>query len=252
MIGAIQPGPLGDLLRQARRGKADDGMIERFLVTWPDSPGAWRHVDRPPDSGAQRSVWAAFERLDALKAEGLKAHAEVGHDGQARGMPYLRFEDDAREAFEDWRKEFEQSICRADNEGLEGALSKFRHHVPALALTLHVLDGGLGSVSLEGTLQALALAEYFESHTRRLHSSGQGQTVRAGHKILQRARGESLPELFTARDVYRNQWAGLSDKMEVGDALDLLVDYGWLSATPVETGGRPTTIYRLTEGARRG
>lgn len=252
IIGAIQPGPICELQRQARRGKADDGMIERFLVAWPDSPGSWRHVDRLPDSHAKHAVWAAFEMLDNLTAEGLRAGQEVGHDGHAYGLPCLRFEDDAREAFGDWRHEFERTIRGADNEGLEGALSKFRHHVPALALTLHVLDGGVGPVNRAATLRALAMAEYFESHTRRLHSSGQGQIARAGRKILHRALGDCLPELFTARDVYRNQWTGLTDKVEVTDGLDMLVDSGWLTAATVETGGRLTTVYGLTKGARHG
>lgn len=252
IIGGIQPGPLSELVRQARRGAADDGMIERFLIAWPDAPPEWREVDRWPDSEGKRRVWETFERLDALTVDALGAEQERDMHGDPRGLPFVRFDDDAREAFGEWRTEFEHTIRAAEGEGLEGALSKFRHHVPALALALHVVDGGTGPVGLPATLRALELADYFESHARRLHSSGRQTTVRAARTIIDKARAGTLAETFTARDVYRHQWAGLSDKMAVADALDLLTAHGWVTETTVETGGRPTAIYGLTEGARHG
>lgn len=252
IIGGIQPGPLSDLVLQARRGAADDGMIERFLIAWPDAAGEWREVDRWPDSEAKRQVWETFERLDALTADALGAECESDIHGELRGLPFVRFDDDAREAFGEWRSEFENTIRAAEGEGLEGALSKFRHHVPALALALHVIDGGTGPVKLPATLRALTLAEYFESHARRLHSSGRRTTVKAARTILEKARAGTLPGLFTARDVYRNQWSGLSDRTAVGDALDLLAAHGWLTEDTLDTGGRPTATYGLTEGARHG
>ena len=252
IIGGIQPGPLSELVQQARRGAADDGMIERFLIAWPDAPGEWREVDRWPDTEGKRRAWETFERLDALTAGALGAQRENDIHGDPRGLRFVRFDDDAREAFGEWRSEFERTIRSAEGEGLEGALSKFRHHVPALALALHVIDGGGGSVTLSATERALALAKYFESHARRLHSSGQRMTVRAARAIIGKARATALPDHFTARDVYRNQWSGLSDKAAVFDALDILVAHQWLTEASIETGGRPTAIYSLTEGARRG
>ena len=252
MIGGIQPGPLCDLMLQARRGAADDGMIERFLIAWPDSPGAWRNVDRWPDNEAKRKVWATFDHLDGITADALRAEVQTGFDGEPHGLPFLRFADDAREAFAEWRTDLEAKLRGAEAEGLDGALSKSRHHVPALALALHVVDGGTGPVTLAPTTRALALADYFESHARRLHASGRRVAMRAARAVLDKARDGSLPDPFTARDVYRNQWAGLSDRATAADALDLLVAHGWLVEATIETGGRPTVTYTLTEGARRG
>ena len=113
-------------------------------------------------------------------------------------------------------------------------------------------DGGTGPVSLPATLRALTLAEYFESHARRLHSSGRRMAVRAARTLIDKARSGALPDGFTGRDVYRNQWSGLADKVAVGDALDLLAAHGWLSEATIETGGRLTVTYSLTEGARHG
>ena len=252
IIGGIQPGPLSDLVQQARRGAADDGMVERFLIAWPDSPGEWREVDRWPDSDGKRRAWDTFDRLDTLTPEVLLTESATGLHGAPQGLPFLRFDDDAREAFAAWRNEFESTVRNAVADGLEGALSKFRHHVPALALALHVIDGGAGPVSLRPTERALALAEYFESHARRLHASGRRLTLRAARAVIEKAKAGALPNPFTARDVYRHQWAGLADKAAVADALDLLAAHGWLTETTCETGGRPTTVYALADGARHG
>ena len=227
-------------------------MIERFLIAWPDSPGAWREVDRWPDTEAKRAAWDTFERLDGITPEALRAEMERDHDGTPRGLPFLRFSDDAREAFAEWRGDLERRLHDAEAEGLEGALSKFKHHVPALALALHAVDGGAGPVTLAATMRALALADYFESHARRLYASSRRVTLRAARALLGKARDGLLPDPFTARDVYRNAWAGLSERAIVADALDMLAAHGWLLETTMETGGRPTVTYTLSEGARHG
>lgn len=252
IIGGIQPGPLSEIVNEARRGGSDDGMVERFLVAWPDAPGEWREVDRWPDSEARRRALDAFQRLDTLKAGDLQAQRDPDHAGAPCGLPFLRFDDDAQQAFLQWRTEFERTIRAAESEGLEGALSKFKHHVPALALALHVIDGGTGPVSLAATGRALDLADYFESHTRRLHGSGRRMAVQAARRIVDKVRAQALPEVFTARDVYRNEWSGLGDKAAVANAVDMLAAHGWLTETSFDTGGRPTIHYSLTEGARRG
>lgn len=251
IIGGIQPGPLCELVRQARRGGGDDGMIERFLIAWPDSTGEWREVDRWPETAARRAAWEAFDRLDAQTADALGAERDTDADGEVRGLPFLRLDDGAREAFSDWHAELHRELRSAEAEGLESALSKFRHHVPALALLLHVVDGA-GPVALPAMLRALSLAEYFASHARRLHASGRRLAVRGAKLILDKARGGELPAEFTERDVYRPQWAGLAERSAVAEALDLLAAHGWLTETELNTGGRSKVLYSLAEGARHG
>lgn len=252
MVGCIQPGPLAEIVRQVKRGASDDGMLDRFLIAWPDSPGEWREVDRWPDTPAKRAAWGVFDRLDKLDALELGAQVEKDAAGEVQGLPFIRFAEDAHEAFREWRSDFERTIRAADGEGLESALSKFRHHVPALCLALHVIDGGTGPVTLPATLRGLELAEYFESHARRLHGSARRGTVKGARALLAKARAGALSDPFTARDVYRNEWAGLGERETVAASLDMLATHGWLNEFTADTGGRPTTHYRLTEGARHG
>lgn len=251
MVGGIQPGPLAELMRLARMGKADDGMLERFLVAWPDAQGDWRNVDRWPESNARNLVFDTFDRLDTLTPKRLGAEQDTTKDGEPYGRPYLRFDGEALEAFTEWRCEFEDGLRKAEGEGLEAALSKFRHHVPSLALALHVIEGDTGPVSLKATLRALNLAEYFVSHTRRLHSSARRAKVQAARKLLEKAKAGQLGSVFTARDVVRKDWAGLTERPVIAEALELLVAHRWLVETDVPAtalGGRPTVVYSLTVG----
>jgi putative DNA primase/helicase len=154
--------------------------------------------------------------------------------------------------FSKWHADLQRELRATEAEGLEAALSKFRHHVPALALLLHVIDGGTGPVAQGAMLRALALGEYFASHAKRLHASGRRLAVRGARLIVDKANAGDLPESFTLRDVHQRGWSGLSEHADVSDALDLLAVHGWLTEFDTATGGRPKMLYSLTEGARRG
>jgi DNA-binding PadR family transcriptional regulator len=66
--------------------------------------------------------------------------------------------------------------------------------------------------------------------------------VTASKAIIYRLRRGDLARTFSSRDVWRPGWANLS-RVEVVDALRLLVDLDWLAATRTETRGRPGTVY---------
>ena len=132
----------------------------------------------------------------------------------------------------------------------EGALSKFRKHVPALALTLHVIDGNSGPVSLQSTVRALALADYFESHAKRAYASGVRPVVGAAKSIMKKVQAGALPAMFTARDVHQRGWSGLTDRDVVGEALDMLATHRHLveiEEAPGAKGGRPKVIFTMND-----
>src|SRR5260370_22667616 len=56
-----------------------------------------------------------------------------------------------------------------------------------------------------------------------------------------------LPSPFTARDVYRNEWTGLTEPRVVQGALACLAELGWLRSEAVRTpaGGRPAVRFRI-------
>lgn len=247
VIGGAQPGRIAEYLRHAVRGTAgDDGLIQRFsFLVWPDQRTNWKDVDRWPDNPARNCAFTAFDRLDKLKPDDVD-----GQRDQFDAAPYLRLSPGGLDAFREWRTELERRLHGDElHPAMASHLSKYRKAIPALALIMHLIDSGTGPVSEAATIRALAWSEYLESHAVRAYSSVTNSTASAARLILKRV--AELPDPFTARDVYRNQWSGLTDREAVRDALDMLTDYGQLISEATETGGRPSVIYRVNPRALR-
>jgi uncharacterized protein DUF3987 len=248
LLGSTQPGRIEKYIRAAVRGGAgDDGLLQRFgLLVWPDTEGDWRNVDRWPDGDAKREAHRVFEYLDKLDPVGAGAHQDTDQEGTPNGLPFLRFSDAALEVFMEWRAKLEARLRSGDlHPAMESHLAKYRKLVPGLALLLHLADRGTGSVSEKPALQALAWAEYLESHATRAYASVTMTGVTAAKAILARVRKGDLPRSFAGWEVWRKGWAMLSDRAIVADALSLLVDLGWLVECRRETGRRSATIYQM-------
>lgn len=247
MLGSTQPGRIAEYIRHAVKGGAgDDGLIQRFgLLVWPDTGGDWHNVDRWPDGDAKRAAFKVFEALDAMNPESIGAQRDTGMDGEPEGLPFLRFLQGGG-LFLEWRTDLEARLRGGDlHPAMESHLAKYRKLVPGLALVLHLAGGGTGPVSERATLQALAWAEYLETHARRAYASVTMPEVGAAKAILARIRKGDLPRTFASWQVWRPGWAQLSDRLQVADALGLLVELDWLAASKSETGGRPGTVYAV-------
>ena len=92
--------------------------------------------------------------------------------------------------------------------------------------------------------QAELWATYLESHALRAYASTAIDNAEAARSICRRIRKGDLSGPFTARDIQRKGWSGLTDKERIAAGLTALVEAYWLGATEEETGGRPTTTYR--------
>jgi hypothetical protein len=244
ILGSIQPGPLGHYLRPTLRGGiGDDGLMQRFqLLVWPDIPPDWENIDRWPNSQAKEAAYEVFTRLDRFTVADLGAttHEDAG------GIPFLRFDDAASELFIDWRTALERTLRKpGDHAAVQAHLSKYRSLVPSLALIIHLADGGKNPVTVAAIERALAWAEYLESHARRIYSHGLGVDYAGAQALADHISRGDLEHGFTARDVYRPQWADLTTSEEAARAIDTLVDLHWLYPIPQDTGGRPSVRYLI-------
>jgi hypothetical protein len=126
---------------------------------------------------------------------------------------------------------------------LESHFAKYCSLVPALALISHLTDGASGPISEKPLMRALAFAEYFESHARRVCGSGAAGEVAVAKLILARIRKGDLTDGFCARDIRRKEWSGLTDNDQIKAGLDLLADFDLTAPRTIETLGRPRTVY---------
>ena len=244
-VGSIQPGLLRDYFRDAvRGGKGDDGMLQRFqLAVWPDISAEWRNVDRWPDTKAKQEAWNTFLSLDRLTPDDLGVEHDK-HD--ADGIPFVRFMGSAQDRFDEWRGTLERRL-RSDEltPYLEAHLAKYRSLIPSLALLTHLAERSAGGVGLSALDRAIRWAVYLETHARRIYGHAVQTDVAAGKLLLAKLRKGALHDGFTARDVYRPQWSGLTERQAVEDALALLVDHGYLREHEQRTGGKPLVTFKI-------
>jgi hypothetical protein len=244
ILGGIQPGPLSHYLRSALQGgEGDDGLLQRFqLLVWPDIAAEWRNVDRWPDSTEKQRAYQIFTRLNSLTSSDIDAVCDEEHGG----IPYVRFSDDAQTIFDEWRAALEHRLRQGhEHPAIEAHLAKYRSLIPSLALLIHIADGGKHPVGVDALERACAWGDYLESHARRVYSQGIAPDDMAARELAARIQDGDLSSGFTARDVYRRHWAGLSTREEAEKAIAVLIELGWLHEVKESTGGRPSAKYLI-------
>jgi putative DNA primase/helicase len=241
LLGSTQPGRIAEYIRMAvKGGPGDDGLIQRFgLLVWPDPVTEWLDVDRRPHLESRATADTLFEQLDRVDLTRIGARSD-----QFGSVPYLRFDQEALELFREWRSRLEIRLRSGElHPAFESHLAKYRKLVPTLALIVHLADNGVGPVPKKPMLQALAWADYLESHAKRAYASVTIPEVAAAKALIARLRSADLHSPFAARDVYRKGWSHLSDREQVYEALRLLVDFDWLRVYGRDTEGRTATVY---------
>lgn len=247
VFGTTQPARLTKYVQESLRLR-DDGMVQRLqILVWPDISKEWFETDRYPNSHAKKAAFDCFERLHAIDTAAIGA--EIDPYAGPNAVPFLRFEAGAQELFSMYRKELEAKIRDEDvPPEISAHLSKFRGLIPRLALICHLANGGIGPVSVQATTMALGWSEYLEGHMRRVYASVGGDTADVARKILRRIRKGDLVQGFSARELKRHHWGGLTGE-RVDLALDMLVEHEWLRILATETGGRPSITFQINPAA---
>ena len=254
ILGGIQPGPLYAYLQETFAGGGDDGLIQRFQLTvFPDPLPRWRHVDRWPDVDARARAFAVYRQLARLDLATVEAEELTPEE-----RPFLRFAPDAQELFDGWRAELEAKLrSDEDHPVVVSHLAKYRSLMPSLALIIHLIDaidhGRHGPVSRAAVQRAAAWCTYLEAHARRLYASVTDPVRVAAALLARKLTHGRLPSPFSARDVYRHAWTGLTEPRVVQRSIELLAHLGWIRPEPsgAVDGGRPTVRFRLNPMARR-
>jgi putative DNA primase/helicase len=235
LFGGIQPARLRDYLADAMRdGPSNDGLVQRFqLMVWPDTPPAWRYVDRQPDAHALEYAAQVYRRTAALDAENPLR---------------LQFDDEAQALFEQWLTDLEQRIRGEDAEVMQAHLSKYRSLMPSLALLFALADGHTDCVPPSQAKLACDWCDYLETHARRVYSAqarpGQHAAIALSKRLSASWRRED--GFFTVRDVYRSGWTALDSPDAARGALLVLEEYGWVRReTDTQAPGRPSETYRI-------
>lgn len=259
LLGGIQPGRMQPyILGAIAQSEEADGLLPRVqALVWPDNFGAWRYVDRWPNAEARKRANAVFDALDGL--DPVAAGATPG-DEEELEIPFLRFAPAAQDVFIHWFSDLEarlRSPEAAATPAFTQHLAKYRSFMPKLALIFDLIDrvAGFhpgGGVTEAAARQAAAWCEYLEAHARKLYAPELAREISAAHLLLDRIRRGDVSDGMSVRDVIRCEWSGLSTPGAVHSATKELCSHGWIFVQETFTGGRPSPVFRIHPGIRRG
>ena len=86
----------------------------------------------------------------------------------------------------------------------------------------------------------------YRAHARRLYATVTDPARVAAALLATKLTRGRLVSPFTAREVYRNEWTGLTEARVVQGALECLEELGWIRPEAVRgAGGRPTRRFHL-------
>jgi putative DNA primase/helicase len=249
LFGTIQPRLFAKHLAGSAYSESADGLAQRFQVcVYPDAK-EYPYIRREPNLDARNAVQRLFRNIDAIPLH----HDEWGLDAEA--IPSIRFDDEAQELFDEW---YQANDRRIASGGLPMCMALHLGKTPklfaALSLIFHIVDNHhlpaerffASQVVWETAARAGWWCKYFESHARRLYGLAGDGDLTAAANLAERIKAGRLPNPFTARDVYRNEWSGLRKPDEVRRAVATLETFGW-----VKVGGEPSQSGRPGETVER-
>lgn len=229
VAGGIQPDKMAGLI-----AGADDGLVARFLLAWPEP----RPFQRPKRCGDARRLENIYRRLDGL-GWGVN---EAG----ANTAVILPLTPEAADQFDAWATENDADL---DDTGslFKNFCGKMKGVVLRLSLIVELLkwaDVG-GNEPRDISAQTVLLAadfveEYAKPMALRVYGDAALPAAEREAAVLAKYLRRTKTHKFNARTLRRAAgYPGSKDVEQQSAALSLLVDAHWLRAAPSRDGDKP-------------
>jgi hypothetical protein len=243
----------------------DQGITSRFLVTWPEPLAGTRHFSpsRPDDLAALR---AFNDRAQAClrRAYGKDGGQVGGQSGQDEPREALTLTDEARAVWRDYAKTVERGQAKGEPyETIRGWAGKCAEQAARVAAILTLFtDPTATTVGLEAMRAGIAVANWYLHEWLRVSGVVEPQPeVTLASRVLEwlranygRKAGKDTSRAgFTARDIYRNNVAGIATREPADQVLEILAKHGEIETSDppkLKKAGRPPLVrWRLIVGA---
>jgi hypothetical protein len=248
MLGGIQPAKLAETLFDA----ADDGLSARFIWAWPESI-PYEPPRKLADMDALANVYRRLNDLDWAATE----------DGR-RVPVILPLAPEARDIFVQWVRESSEGM--EDHSALyQGLVGKMRGGVLRLALVSELFAWAWGGGEEPRAVSATTLAkaiEFVEDYVKpaalRVFGDVALPPVERNAAVLARYVRKLKLRTINAREMRRSphkqHLAGMREAGPLNDALEYLVEHGWLFETPSRDGapGQPRRDYTVNPAVHGG
>jgi putative DNA primase/helicase len=234
VCGGIQPAKLADTLLNA----PDDGLVARFLWAWPDKLGVIR---RPRAAADMVALENAYRRLESLS---------WGLDGDGRQTSItLPLSDRAADIFEQWEQD-NNSVDEHASTLFKSFVGKMNGAVLRLALVGEFIrwawSGGAepATVSADALIAAAAwVDDYAKPMAERVYGDAALPVAERNAAILakyiRKSSLRSINKRELRRSPHKSSLPSLRDNQAMDATIELLIDAGWLMASPTREGGGP-------------
>jgi putative DNA primase/helicase len=245
VFGSTQPSVISEFIRHAiKGGTGDDGLIQRFgMMVYPDkkAESEIKFIDQKPNLTAAIEMERLFEFI-----ANSSAHDFGAEQGEYDPTPFLRLDSEAYELFKEWNLNNERRILSGElHPAMESHLSKYNKQLLGLALICHIANGDKYAVTAIAMERAVAWIDFLEPHAHRIFFAINTAKHEAAKMLLKRIYKNELDDEFTVREVYRKGWSNLSTQEEAQNAINILLDYGYLKSIIPKGTGRSTTRYLI-------
>lgn len=247
---STQPRVVADTLHARRGVLIERGFPARVLWAVPRSRVGTRNVD------SDESVSEHTQRAWALTLEGL---ADLPTPDSGDEVSVIVLSPATRAVFRDFQARTELEYLpggRFASFGMREWGAKHPGRCLRIAAILHLAAGYTNTTEIgEGTMRAaVVIADWAVGHAARVHTRDAEtedeatveQCVHVLRWIRRRYGDRPVPEL-TRRDVMRGVRGGWVNAKSIQDAIDQLVESGWLRARGgLDKGGRPRVVYEVS------
>lgn len=229
-----QPSTLAGIIH--RPGWKEIGVPGRLLFALPHDNVGHRSISPPPVPSHVETSYSLglMKLLDIPIPEGME-------------VPRLRFDSEAKEAFEQFRA-WHEALLRPDGRlrDLREWGAKLPGQLIRIAGLIHVAENGVrGSIGLVTVLRTLDLAAHLIEHACAVFLKMGADSTESAKRLLNWIKREQ-PSMFTASQVVQALRRVFPNVGETEPALDLLESTGHVKALwspPGPGGGRPTVRY---------
>lgn len=226
IIGGTQPSKLERIVKEVKNDTSNDGFLQRFQgVVFPN-----KKLRLPQDKNGEKALEIEldnlFKNLDALSST---------------DQVMVHFNDEAQIFFDNWR---ENATTQAHDlePHLSAHVGKSYEFTASLSIYLYLYENNgqlpeRNEISVDYVMRAIQLGAYFLSHAKRMYGLAYKDNMPArslAAKLVNLVKVEYFEVatqryFFTRSQFRKNDWSDLNTKEERLDAIQTLIDRGYIS-----------------------
>lgn len=208
ITGGIHPDTLENMLASNNK---HDGMVERFLVSYPKHKKAYYHETVLPDQVVENYI-EVYERLRNME----KKTISFTEDGKKLFVEYHNYLEDEKDEISD---------------SMDSTWSKLKGYTATLALLVHMCRYVCGETKHENvdeisTVYATKLIDYFKTHALKVHNHLKAN--KEDKRVITLVEKIKEGKILYLRDVIHHSIGGAKNNAQALEIVNLAEEYGYI------------------------